>query len=308
MPDTISYNAIMSIAKIKIEWLHALIAIAEKNSFSKAAEDLQCSASQISRYIANLESHLGIPLIQRTTRALYLTDNGAQYLESARKALNLLRIGEDNLAYEQQQLQGNIRISVPHKWGEMIFMERIHAFLNQYPLITMDVDFDDRIVDIVREKYDLAVRITDATDMPFVSKKLEEITLRLYASPNYLAQHGTPQSLKELVQHPCISQNDTDVWAYTSGKKKHFIKIPKKIQSNNDNFLLKTCMNDQGIALLPNFFVDEYVQSGQLVHLLPNVEWMKIYAWILYPQEHRNNKKLKTFVDWFVHNLKTTKQ
>lgn len=184
--------------------LPIFVTVVECGSFSLAGQKLGLSKSAISKRISQLEQHLGIQLLQRTTRSLSLTDAGARYFEYIRPAVQLTQEGLDAISELQQTPRGNLRISVPMVFGRLYIAPLIAEFLKRYPDIQLQMQMDDKITDLIAGGFDLAIRIGELPDSSLIARKIAPCLSVICASPAYLTQHGLPMTPCELTQHNCL--------------------------------------------------------------------------------------------------------
>ncbi|RTL32518.1 MAG: LysR family transcriptional regulator, partial [Rhodocyclaceae bacterium] len=184
--------------------LHAMevfVRVAEAGSFTAAADHLGLARSAVTRQIAALEAHLGVKLIARSTRSLKLTSAGLAYLERSREILDLVGVAESDLAGGDRRPRGPIRVSVPMSFGVRHLVPLVADFATTYPEVSLDMDFDDRQVNLIESGLDLAIRITTQLDPTQVARRLSVARMVTLASPDYLERHGCPQQPEDLLAH-----------------------------------------------------------------------------------------------------------
>lgn len=277
--------------------------VVRHQSFAAAARHIGVTGPALSKQVQALEDQLGVRLLHRTTRQVTLTEEGAIYSDGARKALEDLREAELQIQERKLHPSGLLKINAPMSFGIKYLSRPIAAFAHHYPDVTLKVDFDDRQVDIISEGYDIVVRIGALQDSSLIVKHLAECPLLLCASPATLEKFGTPTEPEALSSFPAISYNthgNIDEWRYQDHKGIiGSVQLQRVFSANNAEMMLEACLQGVGITLLPIFMVATYVQTGQLVRLLPAYNTYperSIYA--LYPQNRHLSAKVRVFLDW----------
>ncbi|HKP61823.1 MAG TPA: LysR family transcriptional regulator [Polyangiales bacterium] len=248
------------------------VRVVETNSFSRAADALGVQRSSVSRSIARLESELGVRLVQRTTRQLGLTDAGQSFYERVRGALH----GFDEAAATVRELgsepRGSIRMTAPPGAGAIGLADVIASFTRQYPSITLEVDMSARVVDLVSEGYDIALRAGRLSDSSLIAKKIETTGQPLVASPAYLKRRGRPRTLGELAEHDCIlfrGRNGRSSWTLQTGDREEIVDVRGPVNSDEVDFVLHAAVAGAGIAALGPQLVREHILRKELEVVLP---------------------------------------
>ena len=277
--------------------------VVKHQSFAAAARNLGMTGPALSKQVQALEDRLGVRLLHRTTRQVTLTEAGALYHERARKALEDLQEAERQIQELKACPTGVLKINAPMSFGKHYLTQPIAAFAKRYPDVVMEVDFDDRHVDVIGEGYDVVVRIGALQDSSLIARKIAECPILLCASSAYLYAHGVPQSPSQLADYPAIiytRHSHTNEWRYsdTDGKVAT-VRLKKHLAANTGEMMLAACLQDLGIALLPIFIAIPYLQSGRLQPVLPDYHTYPergIYA--IFPQNRHLSTKVRLFVDW----------
>ena len=248
------------------------VRVVDTGSFTKAADALGMQKSSVSRCIVRLEEELGVRLLQRTTRQLGLTDAGQTFYERVRGALS----GFDDAAATVRELgsvpRGSIRMTAPPGAAAFGLAEAIGSFLRQYPSISVDVEMSARVVDLVSEGYDLALRTGRLADSSLIAKKVGTADLVLMASPAYLKRRGRPRLARELADHDCVlfrGRNGHSSWSIRSGEHEEIVDVRGAINSDEIDFVLQGAIAGAGIAALPPQLVHESYKRKQLELVLP---------------------------------------
>ena len=276
--------------------------VVKHQSFTKAAKKLGMTGPALSKQVKSLEEYLGVRLLNRTTRQITLTEEGALYNERARKALEDLDEAEQQIQELKSCPTGVLRVNAPMSFGKRYLTSPIASFAKKYPNVKMEVDFDDRQVDIIGEGYDVVIRIGALKDSSFVSRKLAACPLVLCSTPKLFEKYGVPQKADDITNFPAIiySKNGIEnIWQYCDEKGKvSFVNLKQKFLGNNGDIILEACLQSVGIALLPIFIVSKYLQSGQLVEILPQYKTHPQRAiYVIFPQNRHLSTKVRLFVD-----------
>lgn len=277
--------------------------VAEHQSFAGAARALGMTGPALSKQVQALEDQLGVRLLQRTTRQVTLTEEGAIYSERARKALDDLQEAELQIQELKACPTGKLKINAPMSFGKCYLTQPIAAFARQYPDVKMEVDFDDRRVDIIGEGYDVVVRIGALEDSSLIARQLATCPIILCASREFIQERGEVKSPDHLPDYPAIiysRHGNAAEWRYRD-KNGHIgsATLTRCFAANNAEMMLEACLQGVGIALIPVFAAATYLQSGRLVEVLPDCTTHPergIYA--IFPQNRHLSTKTRLFVDW----------
>lgn len=277
--------------------------VVKHQSFAGAARSLGMTGPAVSKQLQALEDKLGVRLLHRTTRQVTLSEEGAIYSERARKALEDLNEAEQQIQELKACPTGILRINAPMSFGKRYLTQPIAAFAKEYPDVQMEVDFDDRRVDMIAEGYDVMVRIGALEDSSLIARRLATCPIILCASPGLVEQCGQIRSPDELTNFPAIiytRHSNVAEWRYrhVSGET-GVATLNRHFAANNAEMMLEACIQGIGIALIPIFAAATYLQSGQLVELLKDYNTQPqrdICA--LFPQNRYLSTKTRLFVDW----------
>lgn len=286
--------------------LPIFVSVVECGSFSAAGQKLGLSKSAISKRITQLEQHLGIQLLQRTTRSLSLTDAGARYFEYIRPAVLLTQEGLDAISELQQTPKGNLRISVPMVFGRLYIAPLIAEFLKRYPDIQLQMQMDDKTTDLITDGFDLAIRIGELPDSSLIARKIAPCLSVICASPAYLAQHGLPMVPSELTQHNCLFYSyfqDGVEWSFHSPDGMQRIQPKGNYQVNNSDAIHLACLDGLGIANLPRFIVESDLQAGRLQTILTDFPLPEHGIYAVYPQRKYLPTKVKVLIEFLMEKL-----
>ncbi|HBR97910.1 MAG TPA: LysR family transcriptional regulator [Gammaproteobacteria bacterium] len=254
-----------------IDGLRAFVATAQSGSFTEAAHRLSISNRLTSKYVAELEKRIGARLLQRTTRKVGLTPIGEDLLARAPALLEELDDMLSAVAEDASSLSGVLRLSAPVTFGERMIRELLGHFAAEHPGLAIDLHLSDAFVDLATGGFDLAFRVGELDTASLKVRKLGEIHSQLVASPTYLAHHATPRTPADLSHHSCIIDSnspDPTRWTLRSDDDRHIVTPPHQLTVNSARVARDWALDGYGIALCPDFVLDEALANGQLVPLL----------------------------------------
>ncbi|MBL7003503.1 MAG: LysR family transcriptional regulator [Gammaproteobacteria bacterium] len=285
----------------KIEEIEAFVQVVEHQSFTKAAELLEIAKSSLSRRVNELEKRLGVQLLQRTTRKLFLTEQGEQFYQRCLQILSDINEAEDTLRDAQNEIKGRIKIAIPLSFGNKILSKLLSDFIKKHPQIDLQVDLNDRQINLVEDGFDLAIRIGELSDSSLIARKLGSTKLITCASKEYIQLNGLPKTPEELKRHQGLFYTNTSaqsLWQYqVNGTTNHY--IPQKILSaNNGAFLGRAAINGLGIIHSPDFIVRNALKRGELQVMLSEYEILDIGIYAVFPPGRLIPKRLYALVDF----------
>jgi DNA-binding transcriptional LysR family regulator len=277
-------------------------AVATNEGFAPAARTLNISTTAVSRYVQEFEDWVGAEVFRRTTRKISLTEAGSSILPDCRQILaDVAAIPIDQQG--ETAPRGSVRITAPVFIAKRVLGPLATPFLNNYPDVELDVVALDRGVDLVKEGFDLSIRIGALADSTLISRKLRDIELVLVASPDYLDRRGSPQCVKDLQDHNCIIDTVPgyrDRWPVRDESSKRDIRITGNVTANSGELAELLALSGAGIALLPDFFVVENVRNGRLVRILQHAESPELGMYLLYPPTRHLPTQVRAFIDFLV--------
>lgn len=291
----------------RLQAMHVFVRVAELGSFSAVAHQQGVARSVVTRQIAALEEHLGIKLMVRSTRRLTLTSAGAAYLEKCRVILNLVEAAETGIAEERQTPRGTIRVSLPLSFGLKRVSPLLLDFARRYPEVRLDMDYSDRRVNLIEEAIDLSVRITGKLGPNEVARRLGTIQMCVIASPDYLAEHGTPRHPSELVHHECLSYTMVGVqqaWIFELNGAPVNFPIRARLQANNGEALTEAAAQGLGIALQPAFIAEDVLASGAVVTLLEDFKLPELGIYAMLPSNRQVPHRVRVLMDFLADQLR----
>ncbi len=279
------------------------IEVVKHESFSGAARALGMTGPAISKQVQSLEEQLGVRLLNRTTRHVSLTEEGALYFDRARQALEDLDEAEQQIQELKECPTGKLKINAPMSFGTQYLSKPIAQFAKAYPEVDLEVDFSDRWVDVVGEGYDVVIRIASLEDSNLIARKLAPCPLVLCASAQLIKEYGEPSLPEELKHYPAVVYNrhaQREQWTYQSSEgKKGAITLNRQFAANTAEMQLEACLEGVGVSLLPIFTAHSYLKNGVLMRVLPSFVTSPergIYA--MYPQNRYLSTRTKLFIDW----------
>lgn len=282
----------------------SFVAVVEAGSFVAAAEASGLSKAAVSRHVADLEKRLGARLLHRTTRRLSLTDDGQAFFSRAKEVLAATEEAEAEISSRSGEATGLLRINAPLSFGVLHLAPLWGRFARENPKVSLDISLSDRVVDLVDEGFDLAVRITNLPSSQLVSRKLACTRMLLCASPGYLAAHAVPREPEDLAGHEIISYSywsGRDEWTFTDADgQPASVRIGARIHANNGDTCRAAALADQGIILQPDFIVGQDLRRGALVELLPHWQAGNIDIHAVYPTRKFLPAKTRRLVDFLV--------
>jgi DNA-binding transcriptional LysR family regulator len=276
-------------------------AVVDAGSFVKAADALGMSKAAVSRYVLDMESRLGVRLLHRTTRRLSLTDEGQVFYARSKDLLAELQEAEDEITLRSAAASGLLRVNAPFTFGILHLAPLWGAFRAQNPQVTLDITLADRLVDLVEEGYDMAIRIATLENSSLVSRQLTTTRLVLCASPEYLARQGEPQHPGELTQHAVIAYSylsSKDEWRFVGPEGAVSVKTTPCIQTNNGDTCRAAALAHQGIIFQPTFLVGKDLTEGTLVELMPSYRAMDLGIYAVYPTRKHVSAKVRVLIDF----------
>lgn len=288
-----------------MDWdkLRIFHAVAEAGSFTHAGEKLNLSQSAVSRQISNLENELRVPLFRRHARGLVLTDQGETLYATAHDVLLKLDAVQSKLTDSTERPEGNLKVTTTVGLGTGWLTTRIHEFINLYPDVHLEMILADEEIDLVTRAADCAIRLRQPKNPDLIQRKLFTVHLHVYAAPSYIKKYGQPKDIEDLQDHKLISYGDNAPtylngmnWLLTAGMEGNQ-KRNAIFQVNNLRALRRVCEEGAGIAVLPDYIVED---RHALVQLMADVEVPEFDTYFCYPAEMRSSAKLQVFRDYLI--------
>ncbi|EPL3464015.1 LysR family transcriptional regulator [Enterobacter ludwigii] len=283
--------------------VEVFIAVVEHGSFTAAAVALSTTPSVLSRAVSRLETRLGRQLLQRTTRRVGLTEAGRVYLEQARSAFSLLDEAERDGQGQEGDLTGRVRMSVPTTYGHYRLPPLLAQFSQHYPRVQVDLNITNRNVDLIAEGFDLAIRLGQMPDSGLVARKLEDAALLLVASPAYLHRMGTPQTLEDLHRHMCLPfilprTGRIAPWVFREDERDVDWLPVSPIETSDDVLgVVSLAEHGMGICQSYEFIVQDRIQRGQLVEVLPHLRGRSRPFSVIFAPHRRQSAATRAMID-----------
>ncbi len=284
------------------EGVNEFVAVAEAESFTRAARRLSVSTAQVSRQVSALEARLATRLFYRTTRRVSVTEAGEIFYQHCRQVLDALDEAERSITNMQLSPKGKLRLTAPVTYGEKMIAPLVNEFVVRYPELEVEMNLTNQKLDLVGEGYDLAVRLGKLDDSSMMARRLTSRTLYVCASPQYLSVHGTPHSLSELEQHNCL-QGNLDFWRFQEQGKARNVRVTGNIRCDSGRALLDAALRGIGIVQLPDYYVQSALDSGQLIPLLTHYREDDDGIWAVYPHNRHLSPKVRMLLDFLVESL-----
>ena len=291
----------------RFEELEAFVAVVDYEGFGRAADKLGTAKSKISRRVSDLERRLGVQLLQRTTRRQALTEDGREFYQRARQVLSDLDEAEHALADSQRQVSGNIRLALPLGFGINLLAEPVSDFMTRHPEVRIDIDLNDRQVDLIAENIDLAIRIGDLEDSSLIARRLARVHFATCASPDYLKRHGEPKLPAELSGHEVMSYSNVPVgrqWSFGHDGKRENPRVKYRLSANNGEFLAAAACCGLGIVSGPLAFLQAHIESGALVPILTDYGRDEAGMYAVYPPGRLISGRVRALSDAFYEHFR----
>lgn len=288
----------------RFELLRNFVQVVQAGGISAAADRAEIAKSAVSRRLAELESHLGVQLLRRTTRKRNLTDTGRAFYERALRILADLDEAEQAVSAAHGALRGRLRVAAPMSFGLLHLGPAIIEFARQHPELEFDLDFNDRQIDLLQEGIDVGIRIAELPDSTLIGRRLAPVRAVVCASPDYLARNGIPQTPADLAQHRCLLYSNVDDpgrWVYRGADgREQSVTVAAAMRCNNGDQLCAAARAGLGVVHSPSFIVYRALARGDLVPVLDSYDWRGTTAYVIYPQTRHLSRRVRSFVDFLL--------
>ena len=292
----------------KFNAMQVFVRVAEAGSFTAVANQENVARSMITRQIASLEKQLGSKLIIRSTRSLTLTTAGAAYLERCRVILNMVDAAESSLSEEKVEPRGRIRLGLPLSFGLQRLMPTLAEFSKLHPHIQLIMDFSDRRSNLIEEGIDVSIRITADLEPSDIVRKLGTCNILTLASPDYLAQHGTPKHPRELQNHECLAYS-MDLkpanWVYEVDGNSFNVPIRGRVMANNGEALTKATAAGIGITRQPDFIARPFLENGDVIEILKKFAIAPLGIYAVLPSNRYIPHRVSVLIEYLSAALKS---
>ncbi|MFR0713615.1 LysR family transcriptional regulator [Enterobacterales bacterium BD_CKDN230030183-1A_HGKHYDSX7] len=260
--------------------------VVDRGSFVAASEVLCVSNGAVSRRISMLEERLGVRLLHRTTRRLALTEEGRLFYQQARDVLSRIDEAESSVSQGAGEPLGTLRINAPFSFGILHLASRWARFLERYPKIELDINLNDRQVDLIEEGYDVAIRVARLQDSSLIGRKIASTRMRLCAAPSYLEKCPSLNEPGDLMSHPVIAYTNFAMgndWRYVGPDGEGVISTRPVVRSNNGDTCRSIALAGGGILLHPSFMIGQDIEEGRLIEIFPDLKFVELGIYIVYP-------------------------
>ncbi|RDZ28670.1 LysR family transcriptional regulator [Lysobacter silvisoli] len=291
----------------RLQEMSSFVAVVEAGSFVGAADSTGLSKAALSRHVAALEQRLGVRLLHRTTRRLSLTVDGQVLHARAKDLLASVEELESELTSHTAEAVGMLRVNAPLTFGVRHLAPLWCRFLERHPKVSLDVQLNDRVVDLVEEGYDLAVRITQLPSSQLISRKLASTRMVACASPDYLRRHGRIAQPQDLTQHRVISYSywaTRDEWVFTGPDGEVSVRTRPFMHTNNGDTCRLAALAHQGVILQPDFLVGPDLRRGDLVEVMPDYRSSEIGIYAVFPTRKHLPAKTRKLIDFLVESFR----
>jgi DNA-binding transcriptional LysR family regulator len=285
----------------RLTTLRSFLSVAELHSFSEAAKRLGLSKSLVSRHVSGLEAELGVLLLSRTTRRLSLTEAGQAYAERCGRILADLMEADQAVGNLQTVPQGRLKITAPMSLGTLHLAPALPRFTETFPGIQLDLSLSDRLVDLIEDGFDLALRAGRLVESSLIAKKLCPMRKLACASPDYLKTYGEPQVPADLTQHRCLSHSELAVqeWRFVDAQKRPTnIAVQGPVRTNNGEAMRHLALAGVGIVYLPTFFLGPDIRAKRLIPVLESFTPQDSALYAVYPHARHLSPKVRAFLDF----------
>ena len=283
----------------RLSAMQVFVSVVDSGSQSAAAEQLDLSRPVVSRYLAELEEWAGARLLHRTTRKLSLTAAGAEMLPRCRQMLELATDMKKKKKKKEEGAQGKLRITVSTSFGQSHLAAAVADYVKQYPGVTVDMLLLDRVVNLVEERIDLAIRISKELDPNLIARRLMVCRSVVCASPAYIREHGKPTQAEQLALHNCLTHSYYgSVWLLERDQLPVNVAVKGNISANDASSRVQAALAGAGIALLPTFLAAPHIRSGQLLSLLPEYHPQEFGVFGVYASRKHMPATLRTMLDF----------
>lgn len=281
--------------------IRAFVTVAEAASFTSAAERLNMSRAMASKHVMDLEAHLGLRLLNRTTRKVSLTEAGASYLERCREILDALEEADREVTSQAVEPVGRLRVSAPMTFGTMYLAPLIDAYAARFPRVSIDLVLNDRYVDLVEEGYDVAIRIGRLADSSLIARRIGSSRVVVCAAPAYLEANGVPRQPSDLLDHECLQYAYAiagNAWVFDGPSGRETVRAKGRITCNNGEALCRMAISGLGVVREPDFILSPHLRSGALSQILADYSGDVVGIYAVHPSRRHVPLKLTTFVDF----------
>jgi DNA-binding transcriptional LysR family regulator len=287
-----------------LENMQVFTRVVELGSLSAAGRHLRLSPAVVSHRLQQLENHLGVRLLNRTTRQVQPTEHGAAYYEACLEVLAALAHAESVIADAGGTPKGSLRVTAPLGFGRRILAPLVPQFIERYPQLDVRLRLSDHLIDLLREAVDVAIRLAILTDSSLIARKIADCPRLLCAAPDYLADKGAPERPEDLLDHQCLllrfPGSQQYRWTLRTAEGPEAFSVAGRMDADDGDMLTEWALLGQGIVLKPVFEVAEHLRGGRLVRVLPAYPPDPVSLAVVYPHRRLLPAKVKAFADFMV--------
>ncbi|EQC45302.1 LysR family transcriptional regulator [Bacteriovorax sp. Seq25_V] len=276
--------------------------VARFESFSLAAKEMGVSKSHLSKSVASLENELGQKLFQRSTRIVKLTAEGEKFYETCHEALKSVALAKENILNTSDTPQGLLRVTMAGVFAEEYIAPVAAKLAKLYPNLTIELSFNEKLVNLVKENFDLGIRFGKLEDSTLIARKIASRKEYICGSKEYFENHEIPKHPKELKLHQCVIGNN-DLWMFRERSEQFSVKVKGNYKSNNGRALLKGALHGAGLARLPSVYVLDHLKNGELISVLDNYMLEEVPIWAIYPSKKNQSINVRVFIEEIIKNL-----
>ena len=283
--------------------IQAFVRVVESGGFAGAARSLGISTAMVSKHITALEARLGVRLLDRNTRKTAPTEAGQRYFEHCVDMLSSLEHAESELTDRCRTLRGTLRVTAPIEFGNAHLVPLVPDFLREYPHLKVVLDLSNRVVDLVAEGMDVAIRISQQLDSVMAGRQLASSSLMVLAAPEYLKQHGWPDTIEQLADlHAlCFSvPAPMTEWRYRLNGQTGSVRVTSRLETTSSEALRSAAVRGSGITLLPTFVAGDDIAAGRLIQLFPDADFGALQIHVLYAHRRHVPAKVRAFIDFLL--------
>jgi len=285
----------------QLQSMRVFTKVVETGSFIAASEAMGISRPMASKHVARLEHTLGVKLLTRTTRTVSMTEAGRSFYGRCLNIFASIDEAVQEAGNLRVQPKGQLRVSAPHSFGHKHLARSIAGFMQAFPDIEVDLTLNDRVIDLVDEGFDLAIRIGHLSDSSLIARKLATCYLKVCASPSYIEAHGMPQTPDDLLEHNCLYYCylvEGTRWKFRKDGQDYTVKTSGRFQANSGDAITEAAVQGLGVLLEPTFITGPHLASGALVPLLSDYEIAPRGIYAVYPQNRLLPQKVRVFIDY----------
>jgi len=287
----------------KLQAMEVFVQVVDAGGFTRAAETMQLPKATVSTLVASLEQTLSVKLLHRTTRQVTVTADGAAYYERCLRILSDVKDAEESISRTRLSPSGRLRVDAPTGLSSEIVVPSLPGFFERYPDISLELGSSDRLVDLVEEGVDCAIRAGVLASSNLIARRVGILNFITCASPEYLARYGTPVHPNELERHRCVNYFSSKTgkiypWDFTRDGERIELPTPGHVALNDSASYQQAGLAGLGIIMTVDFLVREHIEAGRLVPLMPDWSSDPVPIHVVYPQNRHLTAKVRVFVEW----------